>query len=722
MATTTYKTSDWATVRVTTNADWSRSATVVNSGSSGISSWTTYSTGSNSSGWNKTVTVSNSNYGGSGSSQSFNNMNDAINYSNTAYKNTNTNTTPTINLWDLWKFGADAYNTPNFNIDARNDAIIKWLGANATNEAAVRNYLMSNQSFANASTTDQQNTINSILRKAATVATAENPVVDYLADQNQIVFDINDPQDYLDRLQARTALTGQQLTQEEYYNMLKAQRAIQQQQYKNPYEDYMKQLQQQLTEAQARERERDEAALRSYQSRLDSQYWDLINQQRQWWQASQQSAQNVYSFSGFGRSSAAANKAAEIQDTTNRAIQALNQQKLAEIELKRAELEWADWDELTYLKNQMNTLSQATTEWQLQALSQMAQANAQAGNDAVTSITNMLAAAANSWIDITWDGYERIITAFNWMTPEQQDAYLSTLNPTDQLLVLWWAANSADWNYKFVSATKYQKAWYFNEKTWEFFPLSWGGSYGWGGGWWSYGWWGGSFWSITAISNELDQLAASTRWWRNLSQSQAETLSAWTQLPAMLSQLKSALEDASDKLWPVKWRLNTLNPYDTTSQTLQSLLKQTTQLVWTFMEWWKLTDADFAKYEKFLPKMSDTYDSAISKLNSVTNTLSSQYNNTLRSYANAWYDVSSFSSIKNNTSSNNTVNNNVSNNQQVDDLSWLPDWTIIEDDATWKQYQIKNGVPVEIKTSNWSSKLTNAVVKVWTWILKKLLK
>jgi hypothetical protein len=37
---------------------------------------------------------------------------------------------------------------------------------------------MSNQSFANASAADQQNTINSILRQAATVATSDNPVVD----------------------------------------------------------------------------------------------------------------------------------------------------------------------------------------------------------------------------------------------------------------------------------------------------------------------------------------------------------------------------------------------------------------------------------------------------------------------------------------------------------------------------------------------------------------
>ena len=504
MATKTYKTSDWATVRVTTNADGSRSATVVSGWNSGIASWTTYSS------WGawQSVTVSNSNswWG----SQTFSNVSDATNYARNNYSNTNTNTntTPTINLWEYWKFWQDAYNTPNFNIDRRNDLIIQGLWANATNEAAVRNYLMSNQSFANASAADQQNTINSILRKAATVATAQNPVVETNPNMESLQFDINDPQDYLDRLQARTALTWQQLTQEEYYNMLKAQRAIQQQQYKNPYEDYLKQLQQQLQEAQARERQRDEQALSAYQNRLNSEYGNLINQQTSMWNASKTAAQNVYSFSGFGRSSAAANKQAEIQESTNSAIQALNQQKLAEIELKRAELEWADGDELTYLKNQMNTYNQAATQWQLQALSQMAEANAAAGNDAVTNIMNMLAAANNSWIDITWDWYERIITAFNGMTPEQQDAYLSTLSPTDQLLVLWWAANSADWNYKFVSATKYQKAWYFNEKTWEFFPLSWW-SYGWGSGW--GGGWNGGWGSWNYVMDEMTDAQALQR-------------------------------------------------------------------------------------------------------------------------------------------------------------------------------------------------------------------
>lgn len=660
--TTYYHTSDGWTLAVTTNSDWSTTATVVSWWSSGQSAWTTYTW---SGWWNVTVShvwwsssswssSSWSNYSwsssswNSGGSQTFSNVYDAINYwasnywSNNNNNNQNTNTTPNINLWNLGLFWQDAYNTPWFNIDARNDAIIAWLWANATNEQAVRNYLMSNPSFANASATDQQNTLNSILRRAATVATAQNPVVETNPEMEDIYFDMNDPQDYLDRLQARTALTWQQLTQQEYYNMLKAQRLIQQQQYQNPYEEYLKQLQQQLQEAQLRERQRDEQALSAYQNRLDSEYGNLISQQTSMWNASKTAAQNVYSFSGFGRSSAAANKQAEIQESTNSAIQALNKQKLAEIELKRAELEWADGDELTYLKNQMNTYNQAATQWQLQALSQMAEANAAAGNNAVTSIMNMLAAANNSWIDITWDWYERIITAFNGMTPEQQDAYLSTLSPTDQLLVLWWAANSADWNYKFVSATKYQKAWYFNEKTWEFFPLSWW-SYGWGS-WWSGGWngWNSSWWWTWQAATLQNSTSQALNQLYNLPRSQRALI--WNGVTSWISTL------VSWELWNALANYN----YIRKNLTLQNF---------------KDIKASWASFGAMSNAEWDIVWQAASRL-SLTQSDEAR-KETIREIANnMWISLSGATTYNNTTNSTTNTNNSTSADDRLAQLLW----------------------------------------------------
>jgi len=59
MATRTYKSSDWATIRVTTNSDGSRSATVVNSGNSNITAWTTYN---RSASWEVTQSSKPANY------------------------------------------------------------------------------------------------------------------------------------------------------------------------------------------------------------------------------------------------------------------------------------------------------------------------------------------------------------------------------------------------------------------------------------------------------------------------------------------------------------------------------------------------------------------------------------------------------------------------------------------------------------------------------------
>jgi hypothetical protein len=58
------------------------------------------------------------------------------------------------------------------------------------------------------------------------------------------------------------------------------------------------------------------------------------------------SAQNVYSFSGFGRSSAAANKMADIQSSTDQAVENARLAMEAEITRKQMELAGADSDAL----------------------------------------------------------------------------------------------------------------------------------------------------------------------------------------------------------------------------------------------------------------------------------------------------------------------------------------------------------------------------------------
>ena len=75
-------------------------------------------------------------------------------------------------------------------------------------------------------------------------------------------------------------------------------------------------------------------------------------------------------------------------------------------------------------------------------------------NNQLTEVETMVD-AINNWIKIYWEWWE------------------------------WW-----NWDYQFVSGSKYQKAWYFNKKTWEFIPLgstwtSWWWT-SWGAWWWTW--------------------------------------------------------------------------------------------------------------------------------------------------------------------------------------------------------------------------------------------
>lgn len=90
--------------------------------------------------------------------------------------------------------------------------------------------------------------------------------------------------------------------------------------------------------------------------------------------------------------------------------------------------------------------------------------------------------ALNNWIELEW---------WTWWT--------------------WWTGWSSD--YQFVSATKYQPAWYFNKKTWEFIPLSWSTSWGswtWGTwtGWTGWTWWWNYGWGSTPTYDYQDDSAA----------------------------------------------------------------------------------------------------------------------------------------------------------------------------------------------------------------------
>jgi len=85
----------------------------------------------------------------------------------------------------------------------------------------------------------------------------------------------------------------------------------------------------------------------------------------------------------------------------------------------------------------------------------------------------------------------------------------------------------------------------------------------------------------------------------------------------MLGNLGNSLTEYSNILGPIKGRFNAMNPYNTDAQYLQSLVNSTKQIVGKYLEGGVLRAEDEVKYEKILPKLSDTPDVAKEKLANV---------------------------------------------------------------------------------------------------------
>jgi hypothetical protein len=112
------------------------------------------------------------------------------------------------------------------------------------------------------------------------------------------VYDPNDPEDYLMKLQAR-GVTGKTPTEQEYYQALQAQKALQSRQTNsaNPLQSQMDELLRQQQEQRGLESGRDVSELDAYRKQLDQQYGVQRDELLASGERQRTAAQNVYSFS-----------------------------------------------------------------------------------------------------------------------------------------------------------------------------------------------------------------------------------------------------------------------------------------------------------------------------------------------------------------------------------------------------------------------------------------
>lgn len=238
-------------------------------------------------------------------------------------------------------------------------------------------------------------------RKLPTVATPEDPVKNF--NVGALVYDETNPEDYLLKLKAKTA-TGKSPTEQEIYQWYIAEKAFADMQKANvatdPFADRQSELQKRLEQAQATELSSDAKALEEYKKSLEAQYESSRQELLASWARQKDAAQQVFSFSGFGRSSDAADTAVQIQQKTDSAINNLNLAMQAEIALKEAELAGSDGDTLSAINEEIASYRKAAQDWQIDAIKSTQEANAKGGASYMDAIMNLAAAATKSGIEL----------------------------------------------------------------------------------------------------------------------------------------------------------------------------------------------------------------------------------------------------------------------------------------------------------------------------------
>lgn len=112
------------------------------------------------------------------------------------------------------------------------------------------------------------------------------------------MYDPNDPEDYLMKLQARS-VTGKTPTEQEYYQALQAQKALQARQTTstNPLQTQIDEMIKKQQEEKALETGRDTSQLDAYRQQLEQQYGNQRDELLASGERQRTAAQNVYSFS-----------------------------------------------------------------------------------------------------------------------------------------------------------------------------------------------------------------------------------------------------------------------------------------------------------------------------------------------------------------------------------------------------------------------------------------
>lgn len=107
----------------------------------------------------------------------------------------------------------------------------------------------------------------------------------------------------------------------------------------------------------------------------------------------------------------------------------------------------------------------------------------------------------------------------------------------------------------------------------------------------------------------------------------------------MLGNLENTIRNNGSVFGPIAGRVGVLNPFDTKAQDVQSIINSTKQIVGKYLEGGVLRAEDEVKYDKILPKLSDTPQVAAIKLTNVKNLVLTKIRAQQEGLASAGFDT-----------------------------------------------------------------------------------
>jgi len=147
--------------------------------------------------------------------------------------------------------------------------------------------------------------------------------------------------------------------------------------------------------------------------------------------------------------------------------------------------------------------------------------------------------------------------------------------------------------------------------------------------------------AVKAAAGTTAKLQAEKTEGKVLPSTGAEKLGDFGASMLQMNELMDGLKNPDSPQGPIaEWRK--INPYDWKAQGKQQLIAATKQMVGKALEGGVLRKEDEIKYEKILPKMGDTYESAELKTQQIVDMLDNAYKAKMKAFKNAGYDVSKF--------------------------------------------------------------------------------